>query len=259
MFHVKHRHRGVVNLRTIAKCGPMYDVLVIGGGHAGCEAAAAAARGERGSASLRFAPGRRPDVVQSLDRRSRQGPSRPRARRVRRIDGARRRPPRYTGECSIEARAPPSRARESRRTAAFTGSYRPAARRMRRRVGHLRSLGAGCPKRPGRRPRNQCWDLICRSLVIATGTFLGARMFLGERTISGGRWGERAAIPLAAQLRDIGLGQGRLKTGTPPRLDGRTIDWSRLQEQPSEPLAWTMSSLDDGIPAAAALRDHADQ
>jgi tRNA uridine 5-carboxymethylaminomethyl modification enzyme len=89
--------------------------------------------------------------------------------------------------------------------------------------------------------------ISCRSLVIATGTFLDATIYLGERTVAGGRLDERASVPLAKQLRDIGLGQGRLKTGTPPRLDGRTIDWSRLVEQPSEANSWTMSSLDDGI------------
>ena len=65
---------------------------------------------------------------------------------------------------------------------------------------------------------------------------------------------------MRGQIREIGLGQGRLKTGTPPRLDGRTIDWARLEEQPSDAEHWTMSALDDGDPpAAAALRDHADQ
>ncbi len=52
---------------------------------------------------------------------------------------------------------------------------------------------------------------------------------------------------LAQQVREIGLAQGRLKTGTPPRLDGRTIDWARLEEQPSDPDPWTMSAIDDGI------------
>jgi tRNA uridine 5-carboxymethylaminomethyl modification enzyme len=52
---------------------------------------------------------------------------------------------------------------------------------------------------------------------------------------------------LAGQIRDIGLGQGRLKTGTPPRLDGRTIDWGRLEEQPSDGDDWTMSALDDRV------------
>src|SRR5205823_1405686 len=87
----------------------------------------------------------------------------------------------------------------------------------------------------------------CRALVIATGTFLDARMFVGEEVVEGGRRGERAALALAQQIRDIGLGQGRLKTGTPPRLDGRTIDWARLEEQPSDPEPWSMSALCDDV------------
>ena len=86
----------------------------------------------------------------------------------------------------------------------------------------------------GRDQRRPALD--CRALVIATGTFLDAtNLFVGEERIAGGRTGERAAsVALAEQVRDIGLGQGRLKTGTPPRLDGRTIDWARLEEQPSD-------------------------
>ena len=82
-----------------------------------------------------------------------------------------------------------------------------------------------------------------RAVVLATGTFLGARMFRGDERHDGGRIGERAAKPLAAQLRDLSLPIARLKTGTPPRLDGRTIDWSRLDEQPSDDLTWTMSAI----------------
>ncbi len=90
-------------------------------------------------------------------------------------------------------------------------------------------------------------DLDCRALVIATGTFLDARLFVGREAAGGGRRGERAAVALGHQLREIGLAQGRLKTGTPPRLDGRTIDWARLEEQPSDAGRWTMSALDDGV------------
>jgi tRNA uridine 5-carboxymethylaminomethyl modification enzyme len=89
--------------------------------------------------------------------------------------------------------------------------------------------------------------LPCRAVVIATGTFLDARLFVGEKVIQGGRRGEKASLPLAKQIREIGLGQGRLKTGTPPRLDARTIDWARLEEQASDCEAWSMSALDDGI------------
>ncbi len=82
---------------------------------------------------------------------------------------------------------------------------------------------------------------------IATGTFLDARMFVGEKVVEGGRVGERASLALAQQIREIGLGQGRLKTGTPPRLDGRTIDWSRLEDQPSDAEPWSMSALGEGL------------
>ena len=89
--------------------------------------------------------------------------------------------------------------------------------------------------------------LDCRALVIATGTFLDARIFVGEEVREGGRRGGRASAALASQVREIGLAQGRLKTGTPPRLDGRTIAWARLDEQPSDKESWTMSALDDGV------------
>jgi len=65
--------------------------------------------------------------------------------------------------------------------------------------------------------------------------------------ITGGRRGESASHALAVQIRDIGLGQGRLKTGTPPRLDGRTTDWARLEEQPGDTEPWTLSALGDGV------------
>ena len=85
--------------------------------------------------------------------------------------------------------------------------------------------------------------VAARSVVIATGTFLGAKLFRGDERLEGGRIGERAAKPLAGQLRALGLPIGRLKTGTPPRIDGRSIDWARLAEQASDVGPWTMSPL----------------
>lgn len=84
------------------------------------------------------------------------------------------------------------------------------------------------------------------AIVLCTGTFLGGVLFRGEERIVGGRIGEASAQKLAEQLRGAGLPMARLKTGTPPRLDGRTIDWVRLDEQPSDADPWTMSPLGAG-------------
>ena len=81
------------------------------------------------------------------------------------------------------------------------------------------------------------------AVVLCTGTFLGGTLFRGEERFEGGRIGEDAARVLAAQLREADLPMARLKTGTPPRLDGRTIDWASLEEQPSDGESWTMSSI----------------
>ena len=85
--------------------------------------------------------------------------------------------------------------------------------------------------------------LASRAVVLCTGTFLGGTMFRGEERLIGGRIGESAARLLAHQLRDADLPMARLKTGTPPRLDGRTIDWARLSEQPTDAEPWCMSAL----------------
>ncbi len=82
-----------------------------------------------------------------------------------------------------------------------------------------------------------------QAVILCTGTFLGGTLFRGEERLTGGRIGEAAASRLAAQLRAADLPMARLKTGTPPRLDGRTIDWAVLAEQPSDADPWTMSPL----------------
>ena len=81
------------------------------------------------------------------------------------------------------------------------------------------------------------------AVVLATGTFLGGKLFRGEERLEGGRVGEASAMLLSQQLRGADLPIARLKTGTPPRLDGRTIDWSQLEMQPSDEDDWTMSSM----------------
>ncbi len=86
-------------------------------------------------------------------------------------------------------------------------------------------------------------EIRARVVILCTGTFLGGTLFRGEERFEGGRIGENSAHKLAEQLRGAGLPMARLKTGTPPRLDGRTIDWARLEEQPSDADHWTMSPL----------------
>ena len=73
--------------------------------------------------------------------------------------------------------------------------------------------------------------LQSKSVVLTAGTFLGGLIHVGMQNYSAGRAGDPPAISLAARLREIGLPAGRLKTGTPPRIDGRTIDYSVMQEQ----------------------------
>lgn len=85
--------------------------------------------------------------------------------------------------------------------------------------------------------------LSASRVILCTGTFLGGIMFRGEERMTGGRTAENAAARLAEQLRSASLPMARLKTGTPPRLDGRTIDWARLERQDSDEGPWTMSSL----------------
>lgn len=73
-----------------------------------------------------------------------------------------------------------------------------------------------------------------RSVVLATGTFLNGKIYIGLKNYTGGRAGDSASISLAARLKELNIPQRRLKTGTPPRIDGRTIDFSKLEEQPGD-------------------------
>ena len=76
--------------------------------------------------------------------------------------------------------------------------------------------------------------LRASAVVLTVGTFLGGRIHIGDHHRSGGRAGDAASNALAARLRELPLRVGRLKTGTPPRIDARSIDWSRLAEQPGD-------------------------
>ncbi|WP_241156936.1 tRNA uridine-5-carboxymethylaminomethyl(34) synthesis enzyme MnmG [Bathymodiolus thermophilus thioautotrophic gill symbiont] len=77
-------------------------------------------------------------------------------------------------------------------------------------------------------------NFLADKVVLTTGTFLGGIIHIGQSNFQGGRAGDAPSNPLSKTLRAYDLGVGRLKTGTPPRLDGRTIDFSVLQEQPGD-------------------------
>ena len=73
-----------------------------------------------------------------------------------------------------------------------------------------------------------------RAVVLTAGTFLDGRIHVGLQNYSAGRAGDPPALSLSARLKELNLAQGRLKTGTPPRIDGRSIDFSRLEMQPGD-------------------------
>jgi tRNA uridine 5-carboxymethylaminomethyl modification enzyme len=77
-------------------------------------------------------------------------------------------------------------------------------------------------------------EISADTVILTTGTFLRGVIHIGSESHSGGRMGDRAAIPLAERLDSFNLPMGRLKTGTPPRLDGRTINWDILESQPAD-------------------------
>lgn len=85
--------------------------------------------------------------------------------------------------------------------------------------------------------------VAAKAVVLTTGTFLGGVIHLGHEQTSGGRFGDPAALPLSKRLRAMGLPVGRLKTGTPARIDGRTIDWSRCEPQPGDSVPEPFSTL----------------
>ena len=227
----------------------MHDVLVIGAGHAGCEAAAAAARRGARVGLLTFRP---EDAGQMSCNPSIGGVGK--GHLVRELDVFDGLMARASDRAAIHRRM----LNRSKGPAVWGPRIQADRRLYQRAIGELLTqsgvelIVAEALKliiHGGRVSgiETSAGVLAARAVVIATGTFLDARLFVGPEIVEGGRRGERASLALAGQIRDVGLGQGRLKTGTPPRLDGRTIDWSRLEEQPTDSDPWLMSALDDGV------------
>ena len=76
--------------------------------------------------------------------------------------------------------------------------------------------------------------IYAKSVVLTNGTFLNGLIHIGEKNFGGGRAGESASVGLTAVLENIGFTSGRMKTGTPPRVDGRSLDYSKMSEQPGD-------------------------
>src|SRR5687768_1110211 len=196
----------------------MFDVLVIGAGHAGCEAAAAAARRGARAAILSFRP---EDAGQMSCNPSIGGVGK--GHLVRELDVFDGLMARAADRAAIHRRMlnrSKGPAVWGPRMQADRALYRAAVADLLAQSGveivTCEALALVLGSRGVEALETSVGRLECRALVIATGTFLDARMFVGEQVIAGGRCGERASVRLAEQVRDIGLGQGRLKTGTPP-------------------------------------------
>jgi len=213
---------------------PAYDVIVIGGGHAGCEAAAAAARLGARTALVTHARA----TIGAMSCNPAIG-GLGKGQLVREIDALDGLMGRVADAAGIQFRLlnrSKGPAVRGPRAQADRKLYRAAMQAAIEAVDGLDVIegsAEGLVVENGRVVGVNLDGavLAAGAVVVTTGTFLNGVIHIGATQLSAGRMGERPSIALAEDLRRIGFVTRRLKTGTPPRLDGSTIDWARLEEQ----------------------------
>jgi tRNA uridine 5-carboxymethylaminomethyl modification enzyme len=216
-----------------------FDVIVIGGGHAGCEAAAASAKLGAKTALLSL----NLDLIAQMSCNPAIGGI-AKGHLVREIDALGGVMGELADRTGIQFRllnASRGPAVQAPRCQSDKSRYRNEMRRVlegRANLSLQQCEVVGLMLRDGMVEGVELLDgrrLHSRCVVVATGTFLNGLIHIGERKHAAGRNGELPSLMLAQYLKEIGFAVGRLKTGTPPRLDGSTIDYSRFEEQQGDP------------------------
>ncbi len=228
-----------------------YDVIVVGGGHAGCEAAAAAARMGANTALLTH----KIDTIGTMSCNPAIG-GLGKGHLVREIDALDGLMGRIIDKAGIQFRmlnASKGPAVRGPRAQADRKLYRENMLETLQNYPHLTLIEAGAEDLYVENDEikgvitDKGETIHCHSIVLTTGTFLRGLIHRGEEKIPAGRVGEAPAIGLAKTLENFGFPLARLKTGTPARLDGRTINWDILEAQKPDDQPVPFSYMNDKI------------